>query len=778
MVKLYTKSKTPANDWNGDDLSLLGVNRRSVINGLFENKNCAVVISIRNDGETQHLFAPVLADKLNQDDSISKGALVVGNAVDDMNYFQPMSCSSSIFDMAVAFIKKEDAHPVFKDHNTIPVEHLKGTSLAKEKNIIAVYFPNAAPFQYQSVVPYGNISDDEVQRVLANSGGEYEFWGKMMKLFHENYDDYHTILGNIIEAKQQKSFIAAEYGKKDGVKVADFAPYTNHTIIRKHDEVPEAINHLKAIFGEKNMPEPMVVESKTIVQNPSLPPTFVLSRPEDEDKAKKSESIVSKLKILMISTENELDITNENCEIVPAAPELATEVEEVVLSKGSDASKAEELQAIIEASFADNPSLANLAQPKSAVSTAKSLIVFPKASASQLLKGKFQTQPANALIKDSATLGPLALLYQNNVGNKADIIKDQEDIQDAEEAQNIPDSQRTSRKATVEVVGSLTSLSDALGLMANILHLVLTLIKLIGGRPKPIIYSLMTYLFNFCSSNPFQIWALRHKDKHPYLHVYLFTLVQHVWIAFAQTAALPVNQVLAKTNSFSRMSTDYIRSAISEVATAVRDFRKKFISDQHWDIIPSITPPELNPVALEKKRMEELIASLAPNPQTQQQQRGKLKTGQQQTGGENTGDGNNSNGSNGGGGGGGRSKSKARRPGGRATINRKKLGVVSPIDGKNLTPAILMPKDLGLTKTYCFHWLCTGTECTREDCKFEHATFTSMAEDDRSKLLKHMADTNCATLNPALANNPRVVAMIPDDLKTKLFPSSSGASDE
>jgi hypothetical protein len=69
---------------------------------------------------------------------------------------------------------------------------------------------------------------------------------------------------------------------------------------------------------------------------------------------------------------------------VPADPELATEVEEVILSKGSDASKVEELQAIIEASFADNPSLANLSLPKSAISTAKSLIVFPKASASQL----------------------------------------------------------------------------------------------------------------------------------------------------------------------------------------------------------------------------------------------------------------------------------------------------------------------------------------------------------------------------------------------------------
>lgn len=297
-----------------------------------------------------------------------------------------------------------------------------------------------------------------------------------------------------------------------------------------------------------------------------------MSRPEDEDKAKKSESIVSKLKVLLMCTENELDVTNENCEIMPAAPELAPEFEEIVRSKVCDASKAEELQAVIEASFADNSSLSNLSQPKSAVAAAKSIIVFPKASTTQLLKGKFQTQPANALIKDSATFGPLGLLYQNNVGNKADILRDQEDVHDAEEAQNVPDSQCSNKKATVEVIGSMASLSDVLGLMANILHLVVTLIKLIGGRPKPILYSVIMYLFNFCSANPFQIWAIRHKDSHPHLHVYLFTLVQHVWIAFAQTAALPFNLMQAKTNSFCHMSTDYIRSAISEVATAVRDF--------------------------------------------------------------------------------------------------------------------------------------------------------------------------------------------------------------
>jgi hypothetical protein len=206
---LYTKSKTSTNNWNGDELSLLVVNRRSVINGLFENKNCAVVVNSRNDGEFQHIFAPTLADKVNQDDSISKGALVVGNAVDDTKYLQPISCSSTIFDMAVAFIEKED-HLVFSNHNIIPTKFLEGASLAKEKDIVAVYFPVSAPFQFLSDVPYGNISDGQVQKKLASQGGEYQVWGNLAKLVHENYDDYHTVLSAIIDAKQQKSLIASQ----------------------------------------------------------------------------------------------------------------------------------------------------------------------------------------------------------------------------------------------------------------------------------------------------------------------------------------------------------------------------------------------------------------------------------------------------------------------------------------------------------------------------------------------------------------------------------------
>jgi hypothetical protein len=48
-MRLYTKSKTPTKDWDGDDLSLLGVNMKQLITGLFDNRNCAAIITMGND---------------------------------------------------------------------------------------------------------------------------------------------------------------------------------------------------------------------------------------------------------------------------------------------------------------------------------------------------------------------------------------------------------------------------------------------------------------------------------------------------------------------------------------------------------------------------------------------------------------------------------------------------------------------------------------------------------------------------------------------------------
>ena len=100
-----------------------------------------------------------------------------------------------------------------------------------------MYLPVSAPIQFQSNVPNGNINDAKVQREFSQLGGEYQAWAKLMKLTNENYDDYSTIHQNIIDAKQEKTLIAAEYGAENGVNVANFAPYTNLSILRNHDEV-------------------------------------------------------------------------------------------------------------------------------------------------------------------------------------------------------------------------------------------------------------------------------------------------------------------------------------------------------------------------------------------------------------------------------------------------------------------------------------------------------------------------------------------------------------
>jgi hypothetical protein len=185
-MKLYTKSKTPTNDWDGDDLSLLGVNRKQLITGLIDNKNCAAIITMQNGDKIQHIFAPVLADKINQDDSVTKNRLVVGNAVDNQDCFQPTTCNSSVFNMAVAFVKKDEAHPVFSLHKPIPTSYLEGTLLEGRKDIIAACLPVSAPIQFQSNVPYGNINDAKVQREFSQLGGEYQAWASLMKLTNKN----------------------------------------------------------------------------------------------------------------------------------------------------------------------------------------------------------------------------------------------------------------------------------------------------------------------------------------------------------------------------------------------------------------------------------------------------------------------------------------------------------------------------------------------------------------------------------------------------------------
>ena len=765
--KAYTTSKTPTNNWDGDDLDLLATTSKQFINGLFENKNCAAVVCIRNDGELMHLFHPLIADKILEDDSVEKGGLVIGNAVDDTTYLQPIKVEApELFGQSVIFIKKGEAHSVFKYHKTIPAELLKGTSLEKEKDIIAVYIPNAVPFQFQAKIPYGNICDEEVQRVISQQGGEYAAWADYMKKMHECFDEFKEILAGIKEKGQEKELISADFGA--GVNVNSTAPYLNISIIRDHSEF-EGLKMIKKEFGPKTPAKeaPSATPATGINQ-------IVIARPEDEEKAKKSKVSHNKLSLFFACTKEKLDIHNMS-NLEPCPPIFSDEFEEILLSKDSETSKVEDLQLLIENSFTDSPKLDDDIT-KSALATARSLVLFSKQSAGLLLNAKFSTTAASSLIKDTSTLGPQALLYQDNKENKADIKKDQENQQDAEEILNLPENQRSKKKATVEVIGTMTSMSDVLGNMANILTLCMTLIKLTAGNKIPIFYSLVSIMYNFFASPVFTRYAIRHEAEHPYLHCYIWTVLQTVWIGAAQTAACSPNLRLVKNNSFDKISLDNFRVVAEEVKSVLTEFRGLMFKDVHCPHIPKITPFELNPVAQEKKRIADMLAG-GGNAQDTKRAKGSSDGA---TANETT----NSNGNNGGGG--NKSGKKGNGANGKRTNQKKEkkaLGFIVPDESKpELTPAILFPKSLGLSKPPCIDFCCQGRECTRsnEECNFDHSTFVRMTDEDRKKIMKHLIDTKCAKMNASMLSNPKakeIFEHLSDEQKSILF-SITGASNE
>ena len=768
--KSYTQSKSPTNNWDGDDLDLLGATSKQFVNGLFENKNCAAVACIRNDGEFMHLFCPMIADKILEDDSVEKGALVIGNAVDDTTYLQPIKVEASdLFGHSIVFIKKSEAHPVFKLHKNIPPEFLKGTDLEGEKDIIAAFIPNAVPYQFKSKIAYGNIGDDEVQRCFAQLGGEYAAWAKCMKMMHENYDDFKEIMANIKSKGQEKTLVSAELGS--GINISNMAPYLNISIIRDHSEF-EGLKLLKKEFGPRTPPKATSSAPAPGLTASALKSSLgqiVLSRPEDEEKAKKAKTGKNKLSIFFAATKERFNI-NDMSKLEPCPPVFSELFEEILDSKDSESSKAEELQSLIENSFTDDPKLTDDIT-KSTLQTARSLVSFPKAAASLLLGAKFSTSPASSLIKDTATLGPQALLYQDNKNNKADIKKDQENLDDAEEILNVPDAQRSKKKATIEVIGKMTNMKEVLGNMANILTLCITLIDLMPGNPIPMFYSLISILYNFFSAPGFTRYAVRHEAEHPYLHCYIWTVVQTVWIGAAQCAACSPNQQMVKKNNYSGINLDHFRVIAENVKSVLTEFRTLMFNDTHCPHIPKITPFELNPVAQEKKRIADMLAGTDSN----DAKRSKTSTDTEMT------EATTSNGNGGG------NKSGKKNNGGKRSTNQKKekksLGFIVPDDTKPaLTPGILFPRSLGLSKAPCIDFCCQGRECNRsnDDCNFDHSTFMKIDADDRKKILKHLADTKCAKMNRNLLSNPKAKEIFDEHLseqqKSILF--STGASNE
>lgn len=85
----------------------------------------------------------------------------------------------------------------------------------------------------------------------------------------------------------------------------------------------------------------------------------------------------------------------------------------------------------------------------------------------------------------------------------------------------------------------------------------------------------------------------------------------------------------------------------------------------------------------------------------------------------------------------------------------KKLGWIEPIKGKDISPGKAFPP--GLSKEYCFNFMCVGQECKAgDDCPRKHAALPFIKEADRDKMLDHLAEKKICHICNVYKSNPRI----------------------
>jgi hypothetical protein len=115
LTQLYSMSKTPFQHWNGNRLGFLTASKMQFETTFVENCNLSLLLTYDINGETQHLFMPKVADSTLPDGSIQTNAIVVGNAVDNLDHLFPVKTSWRILKHTLVVMVKGKVHGYIKD---------------------------------------------------------------------------------------------------------------------------------------------------------------------------------------------------------------------------------------------------------------------------------------------------------------------------------------------------------------------------------------------------------------------------------------------------------------------------------------------------------------------------------------------------------------------------------------------------------------------------------------------------------------------------------------
>ena len=270
-------------------------------------------------------------------------------------------------------------------------------------------------------------------------------------------------------------------------------------------------------------------------------------------------------------------------------------------------------------------------------------------------------------------------------------------------------------------------------------------------------------------------WVKEHEASSPHFIIWLWNVLQSIYICAAKATKEPANMSACRKNQFGLLNKGPFKQMIYITSNAIEKIAHWVMLDTGCDIIPRNTPLAMNPEAMERKRYQDRITALERQigngrfDQTSNQNAGGNAVGQ--NGGTRASANTSSNAAI------KRMKTNSSVAAATLTNNSKKGSFVeNPAKPPITASALFTGYDLPLAEMHCFHFHMFGKECTRHNCTHRHTPLTKMDPGERKKILEHIAKTQCVFINPALRGNKTLMALITPEKQDRLFPPTTGAS--
>lgn len=189
---------------------------------------------------------------------------------------------------------------------------------------------------------------------------------------------------------------------------------------------------------------------------------------------------------------------------------------------------------------------------RSAITDAASFIFLPKNAAAQFLKGNFSTKTISSSLKEKCDVTLATYLFQENSNNKVVLLKEREIRAQAEVDYDVPENQRSKVDSMITVPGSLFNYQHVVGLIANCIKIWTNLVQKVfkRGDLMPVIVSCFMAMFACLTDLTNKRWVKDHEASPPHFIIWLWNVLQGIYICAAKATKIPGNMSLCRKGQF------------------------------------------------------------------------------------------------------------------------------------------------------------------------------------------------------------------------------------